>query len=407
MTKVVIVDDDPSAVALYASLATKWGYVVACAPDGMTGWDLIRSCTEPSIILLDWVMPDPDGLEICQRIKRQAELPYLHVIMLTSRSARSDVVEALDRGASDFVAKPVEAPMLRSRLAAAARVVQSVSVRQDERPTLSGYTIHERIGRGSRGEVYRAQRIATEADVALKLLRSDRISEQTCLRFDREVELLRRLEHPNIVRMVDAGIEHGLRYIAMEFLVGTDVETHCRQLGLQPEGKVRLIREAARGLAYAHACGVLHRDLKPSNVFVTLSGEVRLLDFGLAKDLQEAEEDLHLTQDGYVVGTPAFMSPEQAAFQTERMGPASDVYSLGVVLYRLLTGSHPHKLQPPITAMMQRIATEPAIPPGQVMPHLPTDMQRVLERALARSPADRYATMDHFERALGNLLGQR
>ncbi|CAN5558454.1 hypothetical protein BH20VER3_BH20VER3_06660 [soil metagenome] len=219
-------------------------------------------------------------------------------------------------------------------------------------------TIRE-LGRGGLGTVYLAARAddAYQKEVALKLLRRGLDTDDILRRFRNERQILARLEHPNIARLIDGGTsEDGLPYFVMEYVKGEPLDSYCENHGLTTNERLELFRTVCAAVAYAHQHLVIHRDLKPSNILVTAEGEVKLLDFGIAKVLGADDEASFHTMTQLRVMTPEYASPEQV--RGENITTASDVYSLGVVLYELLTGAKPYRLTSRGSKELERAITE-------------------------------------------------
>lgn len=302
------------------------------------------------------------------------------------------------------------------------------------------YRIVREIAEGGMGVVYLAERTDLGKRVALKLVRDGRLASSSQLRrFLRERRLLARLEHPNVARLMDAGVTgQGVPYLVMEYVDGLPIDRHC-DLGRMPLGdRLRLFTRVCAAVEHAHQQRIVHRDLKPSNLLVTPAGEVKLLDFGIATLLEERAADPTLTRAGLIVATPAYAAPEQV--RGERVTEAADVYALGVVLYELLSGSRPYALRgctaaeverivctvepvPPSVAVLRPGASTPAggarlvtpeavaeargTEPGQLRRQLAGALDDIVLRALAKAPADRYASAaalaEDIERHLAGL----
>lgn len=252
------------------------------------------------------------------------------------------------------------------------------------------YAIDAEIGRGAMGAVYRAHDPHTGRQVAIKTLALGREFEGDALaearrRFLREAQAAGRLQHPDIVAIFDAGEAQDLAWIAMEHLEGHDLQRHTRRDALLPPVQVLLIgARIADALAYAHGQGVVHRDIKPANVMIEpASDRVKLTDFGIARITDSSR-----TRTGMVLGTPAFMSPEQMA--GARADGRSDLYSLGVMLFQLLTGSLPHHSES-MAKLMYAIAHEPAPDVRSLRPDLPEALANIVALALEKRPEVRYA----------------
>jgi serine/threonine-protein kinase len=205
------------------------------------------------------------------------------------------------------------------------------------------YRLVREIGQGGMGAVYLAERVdgQFEQQVALKLIRPGLATDQFLTRFRAERQILARLQHPHIARLLDGGVDdQGRPYFALEYIEGEPIDRYCASRALPVNERLRLFLQACRAVTYAHANLVIHRDLKPAHILVTADGQVRLLDFGIAKVVSDDDEDGGgMTQLGIRAMTPAYASPEQV--RAEAVGTATDVYSLGVILYELLAGAPP------------------------------------------------------------------
>lgn len=269
-----------------------------------------------------------------------------------------------------------------------------------DRTQLGRYRIERQIGRGSMGAVYAGMDPKVGRAVAIKTLALSREFEGTELtearaRFFREAETAGRLKHRDIVTIYDAGEEHGLAYIAMEYLSGTDLQTHTQPDRLLPVAVVlRCMARVAVALHYAHSQGVVHRDIKPANVMVDLAADsVKVTDFGIARIAADASR----TRTGLVLGSPSFMSPEQMAGQ--RVDGRSDLYSLGAMLFQLLTGRLPHQAET-MSRLMFQIANETAPDVRSLRPELPELVAQIVAHAMAKRPEARFADGQELAQAL-------
>jgi Tol biopolymer transport system component len=262
------------------------------------------------------------------------------------------------------------------------------------------YRVVRRLGRGGMGAVYLAHDTRLDRPVALKVPRLAGLGPDAVERFRREGRAAAALRHPNICPVYDVGEVNGVPYLAMAFVEGQTLAERVRTVPLPPATAAALTRALARALAVAHKAGVIHRDLKPANVMVGPDGEPVVMDFGLAR-LGDGEAD-RLTGTGDVLGTPAYMAPEQVDRMAGAVGPATDVYGLGAVLYELLTG------RPPFTGTLSetlwQIGCRNPERPTALRPDLDPRLEAIVMRAMAKRPADRYATMDAFAGALDDFL---
>jgi len=266
--------------------------------------------------------------------------------------------------------------------------------------TLGQYRLVERLGRGGMAEVYKAYQPSLDRYVAIKVLHAYFAEEEDFRqRFQREARAVARLRHPNIVQVHDFGVEGDVYYMAMEFLAGGTLKQRLRESeGLLSHAEVlRIVERVAAALDYAHARGIYHRDVKPANIMLTEDHQVILTDFGLAK----MAEGSQYTRSGLSVGTPEYMAPEQG--QGLPVDHRADVYSLGVVLYELLTGQLPYTADTPVAVIFKHIR-DPLPLPRSVNPGLDEGFERVILKALAKSPGDRYQGAGELAAALRQAM---
>jgi serine/threonine protein kinase len=255
-------------------------------------------------------------------------------------------------------------------------------------PQIPGYEIEGELGRGAMGVVYKARHTALNRVVALKTIFPGSDAGPTDLvRFHTEAEAVARLHHPNIVQIYDVGERDGVSYLALEFAGGGTLQDTLHGDLLPPAAAARLVETLARAVQYAHERGIVHRDLKPSNILLGEGGTPKIADFGLAKRLDNPDPGATLV--GQVLGTPTYMAPEQAAGDLAAIGPAADVYSLGAVLYKLLTGHPPFHGSSPHEFLRRKLSEAPP-PPTQFRPEVPRDLDRICLKCLATDPTQRY-----------------
>ncbi|MGA9852715.1 MAG: serine/threonine-protein kinase [Gammaproteobacteria bacterium] len=268
-----------------------------------------------------------------------------------------------------------------------------------QKPMLGRYQVEKELGKGAMGVVYQGRDPKINRVVAIKTLALSREFEADELeevkrRFFREAETAGRLNHPNIVTIYDAGEEHDLAYISMEFLKGKDLAQHAKPGTLLPPTLImEIIAKAAEALDYAHAQNVVHRDVKPANImYEQAAGAIKLTDFGIARITDSSK-----TKTGMVLGTPSYMSPEQLA--GHKVDGRSDLFSLGVTLYQLLTGQLPFQGESMATLMF-KIANETQAPVTTLRPELPTCVNKIVDKALQKNPDQRYQRGADFSRDL-------
>lgn len=254
-------------------------------------------------------------------------------------------------------------------------------------PSIGGYEIIEEIARGGMGVVYRARQPRLKRTVALKMILAGRFaSENDVIRFFGEAEAAASLSHPNIVGIHEVGQDGGYHYFSMDFIEGHGLEELVIERPLEPRTAVRYVRIVAGAIQYAHEKGILHRDLKPSNILIDQNDQPLVTDFGLAKCMSA---ESNLTATGMALGTPGYMSPEQAAGDHQVVGPTSDVYSLGAILYHLLTGRPPFQAVNPVETIMMVLSKEP-VPPRMLCDRIPRDLETITLKALSKDPVKRY-----------------
>ncbi len=272
---------------------------------------------------------------------------------------------------------------------------------------VDAFTVQERIGQGGMASVYRAYQPSVHRSVALKIITLDPTlgeKDEFRSRFALEAQMIAALEHIHILPIYDYGIvKNEIAYIAMRLLRGGTLADLLAAGPLDLERTADIFTQIARGLSYAHSKGVIHRDLKPSNILFDESGNAYLTDFGLAKMV---ENSVHLTKSGNIVGTPAYMSPEQ--LRGDPIDYRADIYSLGCILYHMLVGHPPFEASESnvVSVIYQHLEKDP-IPPGQLNPMVPPAVEHVALRALNKAPGSRYPTASDMADALNEALGRK
>lgn len=287
-------------------------------------------------------------------------------------------------------------------------VTDAVGVSHDEIPAAPGterwrglelpimigdYELLEELGRGGMGVVFRARQLSLDREVAVKMILRGRLASEADLkRFLAEASATARLQHANIVPVYDVGDVDGRPFFSMQLIRGETLLDRLAHRPLHEREAARIVAQAARAIGYAHRQGILHRDLKPSNILIDHRGKPHVTDFGLAK---EGTEDANLTRSGMLVGTPAYMSPEQAAGSRANVGPASDIYSLGCVLYHALTGRPPLIADSPVELVLMVLEQDPP-PPRALRPGIDRDLEMIVVRCLQKPVDLRYETADEL-----------
>jgi serine/threonine protein kinase len=264
------------------------------------------------------------------------------------------------------------------------------------------YELLEEIASGGMGVVWKARQTSLNRTIALKMILAGKLAGQAEVqRFRREAEAAANLQHPNIVAIHEVGEHDGQHYYSMDYVEGRDLGAMVRQSGpLPPARAAECLKTIAEAVHFAHQRGTLHRDLKPQNVLMDAAGTPRITDFGLAKFV---ERDDDLTQSGTPMGSPSYMPPEQAAGHLDQVGPHSDVYSLGAILYELLTGRPPFRAETAMATMRQVMESDP-VPPRKLNPAVPPDLETICLKCLEKNPVRRYPSAQALSDDLGRFL---
>lgn len=304
---------------------------------------------------------------------------------------------------SDFLGRPALEVEAESFAQSAAPSLADVRARPSNATPLpsigSRYELIEEIGRGGMGIVYKARDRETDEIVALKLLNPDIASDQRIMeRFKTELRLARRVTHKNVCRIYDINRTGTTAYISMEFVEGESLRRVLNRMGGFTVRKgSEMIRQLCEGLREAHRAGIIHRDLKPENIMLDQAGNVKIMDFGIAR-LMSSEQ----TSIGGISGTPAYMSPEQAEGRT--LDPRSDIYSLGLVMYEMFTGRIAFSGDTPVSVALKQTRETPPTP-RSVEPLLPIELEQVILRCLEKDPEKRFHSLDEIQAALSSPSG--
>jgi eukaryotic-like serine/threonine-protein kinase len=310
-----------------------------------------------------------DIREVCaQNPEHASDLMFLWGTVLVTDAVGNAEAKAIDSQAKDSESNSWKMPL----------------------PTQMGdYELVEEVGRGGMGIVYRAIQVSLDREVAIKMILRDQLaSEQERLRFFAEAQATAKLDHPGIVPIYDVGEIDGRPYFAMKYVRGRTLSELIAKNELTQRQSADVLEQVSRAVHCAHESGVVHRDIKPSNILIDESGQAKLTDFGLAKQASNADS---LTRTGVVLGTPNYMSPEQASGRMGPIGPASDIYSLGTVLYHALTGRPPLVAKSPVDLMLKILEQDPP-PPRVIDPRIDRDLEMIAVRCLQKPPDLRYAS---------------
>ena len=395
MATILITDDDPNIRECYRDLlATIGGYQVISAANGEEALEKIRTFN-PDLLVLDISMPKMDGRQTLMELKKVAS--GLPVIFVSSKVGMMDDPEIqISSQVYQFFTKPVNPDKLMEAIA------QILACPRDRDPLLGnklgGFTLRRQIGKGACGTVYEATR--DDIFAAIKILPAEALAdEENRARFQRETKVLVKVKHENIIKLWDVGTsKDGSAYIIMEYFPGQSVKDmikEYRKLSL-PQA-VDIARQIARGMAMVHQAGVVHRDLKPSNLlYDDQCRHLKIIDFGVARILHGEQA---ITQQGYVVGTPYYMSPEQC--QGLELDARSDIYSLGIIFYLMLIGTVPFAKANEMQTLYAHI-WEPVTWPAYSSALVPLPLKKMIEKMLAKNTDHRYGSMTEIAEALSS-----
>ena len=412
MTTILAIDDDDTVLKLVSLYLSRAGYHVEECGGSMQALAAI-AVSLPDLILCDIYLPSLDGYGLLSALRAQPVTSNIPVIMMTARPDHQSFRKAMKMGADDYLTKPlnreelidaVRARLARSGIAPTAGIVSATGMAAGASGTfataapattppppasaaedvsrvsrLTDYTLIRKIGEGGMSAIYLADQKSTGRRVVLKMVPLTKgIAQDAIDRFMQEHKMLAGLHHPNIVEIYGQGFNEQHLYIAMEYFQHGSLNEHLT--AALPEAKAfEYALQIAKALEAAHRAGIVHRDLKPDNIMMRKDGSLALTDFGIAKDLNATSS---LTVQGEVLGTPSYVAPEQALGQT--VGPAADVYSLGVMLFQMLTGRKPYQANDPQNILFQHI--------NSPIPRLPEDLlqwQDVINYLMAKAPEQR------------------
>lgn len=398
MDPVLVVEDDAVMREFIQRSLLARGHRATMARSGEDALHQMRA-SPAGIVITDIRMPGMDGFSFARALRRDMAFGQPDIIFVSSLDEREQYRRAMHVGAADFLVKPFKSQDIADavtrckemRAERQASIALAASLLEDL-PRIPGYTVVQKLGEGAASMVFLANHKASGEQHALKILKLEglEISTQEAVnRFMAEYDMLSQLSHPHVARVYDHGIGDRCLYIGMEHLPGGDLRLDI-EAGMSSLQAQRRAGEIAAALGAIHAAGIIHRDLKPANILMRMTGEAVIADFGIAKQLSSA---LALTRHDMAVGTPYYMSPEQA--RGSNVGPHSDVYALGVLYFEMLTGKRPFEAGNPNELMGKHLYAPVPLLPTRVAMYQP-----VIDRLMSKNPAERFGSAEAARRAI-------
>jgi serine/threonine-protein kinase len=454
--RILAADDDRITRRLLVVNLERWGYDVVLAADGLEAWEILQDDHAPEIVVLDWVMPGMDGIEVCRALRKQTDRAYRYVLLLAAKAQKNDVITAFEAGADDYLTKPINPRDLEDRLATAQRSLEArrrngvaptrpgesfeplseVTKVEPESPTQAGlagkvvggkYKVVHPIASGGMGSVWEGVHMTLGTRVAIKFIRPEYAKDNDSLaRFETEARVMARLNTRYAVHVYDFGVTPGgLPYLVMEYLEGRSITEVVEKEGPLPIPAVAsVISQAAHALEKAHKLGIIHRDVKPDNIMLLPDDEeedgaspwrVKLVDFGVAKVLLEQSAEIEVdsgltpmplrrpTARGVLLGTPAFMSPEQL-LASGVADKYADLWGLAVCAFVAATGKLPFSATT-LGDLVKQVCLHPPPIPSQINPKVPQGFDAWFARACASTPSERFQSGYEFARELQAACG--
>jgi serine/threonine protein kinase/CheY-like chemotaxis protein len=401
---VLIADDEPGLIRVLSRCLANWGYEAVPAKDGLEAWGILNDPDPPRVVILDWDMPGLSGVKVCRMLRESPLGADSYVMLLTARQTHTDLVEALEAGADDFISKPFELRELQLRIAKGVSTRErrnsgrapplSAPVSSGSLPagfTLAGkFRLEKKIAEGGMATIWQAVHLSLGINVAVKFMKPEFSKNADYTSFEREARAAAQLRDPHTVRVYDHGLTHdGTPYLVMEYLAGEALWDRVQRVGpLPPASTILLVSQVAAALDEAHARGIIHRDVKPENIVLMDDPQnagafvAKLVDFGLAHPVQE-------NAGVSVAGTPMYMTPEHLCGEVPP-SPALDIWGLAVTAFMAMTGTRAFS-GTSISEIVKAICAPPPVP-SSLLPWIPRRVDEWFATACAPEPGDRYPT---------------
>jgi len=392
--RVLVADDDESIRETLLEALIAMGFDnVRLAEDGERALEALGG-EATDLVLLDLVMPKIRGEEVVD--VALGRYPDLVIIVITGFATLDKAVSLMQKGIYDLVRKPFSPYTLARKIESALLKHEARMEGNGEEKDFGDFELLDEVSRGGMGVIWKAREKESGDVVALKvLLAGKKATDEQVLRFHREADTISKLEHPAIVSIRRVGAHKGAHYIAMDFIDGKPLDEWIEYNDPPLHAVLDVLRETAEALHFAHERHFLHRDLKPSNILVDKKRKPRIIDFGLAKSLRD---DLRITERRHLHGTVGFMAPERFSDRGEGVDVRSDIFSLGVILYEILTGTFPYRMLKELEFLPD--FGKPPAPPIAFRPELSESLSDSALKAIALDPVDRFQTALEFSKAL-------
>jgi len=405
-TEILIVEDDEAIRNVLSKFLEENGVHVTLCIDGEEALEAIWKQSF-DCVLLDLIMPRVSGFEVLKALRLTYSRTDLPVIIMTGERDRSFILKGFDFGANDYVIKPFDLNVLMMRILTHLEIKTQALARGTCNFMVDGikpgsrfgnFDILELLGSGGMGVVFRAKDVTLDRVVALKTLHPYlEMESKQISRFKQEAKIIANLNHPNIVKILEIGSDPQ-NYFTMEYVPGQCLSEYILNQNVSISEKVQIVAKTASALQAAHEKMVIHRDVKPSNIMLDTSNSPKLLDFGTAKIM---ESTAHLTLSADVIGTPVYMAPEQVETEDVAVDEQTDVYSLGIVLYELLTGGPPF-VGPTVKVIWQIINQNP-VPLRLINVDIPAELEEICMKAISKNKNHRFQSAREFSTSLKSL----